>query len=553
MTLISKKLIKLILVCFLVLAWESVFAQAEDSLTLSVTPTLFQMSALPGQIWESQIKVINSNSFPLTVYAEPVNLLPSGDQGHSKFVPIFENITEGSTLAEWIKYDKNAPIIIEPFESVSIPFIIEVPADAAPGGHFAAMLVGTRPPEEEDKYVVKTSQLVSSLFFLRIEGDVEENGHIRSFAVDDWIVETPQAKFSVTFENRGNVHLQPQGQIKIYNMWGKERGTIPINTMTHFGNVLPESKRKFEFSWSGEASLTDIGRYKAEVGLAYGLEDKKFETGELHFWVIPIKPLLIGIGSLAIFIYLIVLMIRSYVKRMLLLAGLDPSQTNTPTEVKTRKSRIIYAGDVKLANYQTISAPVRFGMSDLKSRLTKVKLGFGFVKVLSGFVVAYKWFFLSLIVVIIGISALVLYFNEVMVDQRNYDIKIENPNDPISLNAEEVMLQELTKNNNAAASTTEQKFNINIINTSSEPGLSAKTARELQNNNYIVQSVSANPDRRDRKTVLVYPVGFENEALAISKLLKGALLSAIEAPTDDISKPAMTIYAGEDLIQSSQN
>lgn len=555
MILILKKLINLVLaVCLLILSWPfSVLA--EESLTLSVSPTLFQMSALPGQIWESQIKVINSNNFPLTVYAEPVNLLPSGERGQSKFTPIFEDITEGSTLAEWINHDKNIPIVIAPLKTAIIPFVIKVPEDAAPGGHYAAMLVGTRPPSETEKLAVKTSQLVSSLFFLRIEGDVEENGHIRTFAVADKIVATPQAKFSVTFENRGNVHLQPQGQIKVFNMWGKERGMIPINTQTHFGNVLPQSKRTFDFSWNGESSLTDIGRYKAEVGLAYGLEEKKFETSELYFWVIPTKPLLIGIASLSVFFYLIVLMIRAYVRRMLVLAGLDPDQTNTPVEVKARKSRVIYEGDVKLANYKTIAGPVRSGMADLRDRLRAVSLGLGYLKVLFSFTYAYKWFFLSLIVIGGGLVVGVWYFNQVTVEQKNYDIRIENPNEPVILNAEEVILQELSsspESNNEIGTTTEQKFNINIINTSTEPGLSAKTARQLQSFDFTVQSVSASSERRDRKTVLVYPAGFEAEALTISKILNGALLSA-SGITDSGGVPVMTIYAGEDLIQTSQN
>jgi len=556
MILILKKLNKLIFSFLLVLLLWPSLAVAQNSLTISVTPTLFQMSAMPGQIWESQIKVVNSNNFTLTVYAEPVNLLPSGEQGHSKFVPIFENITEGSTLAEWIRYDKSVPIVIPPLQSATIPFIIEVPEDASPGGHFAAMLVGTRPPTEEDKLLVRTSQLVSSLFFLRLEGDVEENGRIRSFAVENKIVQTPEAKLSVTFENRGNVHLQPQGQIKIFNMWGKERGVIPINTKTHFGNVLPQSKRKFEFSWSGESSLTDIGRYKAEVGLAYGLEEKKFETSELYFWVIPVKPLIIGLVSLSSFFYLLVLMIRAYVRRMLILAGLDPDQANTPTEVQSRKSKIIYAGDVKLTNYQSIAAPMRSGMADLRLRLSQVSLGFGFLKVLSSFAYAYKWFFLSLLVIILGAITVSWYFKEVMVEQRNYDIRIENPNAPILLNAEEVILQGLNDTNlntPASASSTEQNFHINIVNTSNEPGLSAKAARQLQSYNFVINSVSANPDRRDRKSVLVYPIGFESEALAISKILNGALLSASASAGDDNVIPTITIYAGEDLIQTSQN
>ena len=31
------------------------------------------------------------------------------------------------------------------------------------------------------------------------------------------------------------MHIQPQGDIKIFNMWGQERGVIPVNRQTMFG------------------------------------------------------------------------------------------------------------------------------------------------------------------------------------------------------------------------------------------------------------------------------------------------------------------------------
>ena len=62
------KLIKLLIIA--ALAVLPVFAFAQNALSLSVTPTLVQMAGQPNQLWESQIKVINSNKFPITIYAE---------------------------------------------------------------------------------------------------------------------------------------------------------------------------------------------------------------------------------------------------------------------------------------------------------------------------------------------------------------------------------------------------------------------------------------------------------------------------------------------------
>ena len=45
------------------------------------------MSATPGQVWESNLRIINSNSFELTVYAEVVDFRPLGEEGNSTFIP----------------------------------------------------------------------------------------------------------------------------------------------------------------------------------------------------------------------------------------------------------------------------------------------------------------------------------------------------------------------------------------------------------------------------------------------------------------------------------
>ena len=262
MTLTSRAPSRLLVALFLAAVVFPVATHAQEATSLSVTPPLFQISAEPGQVWQSSIKVINTNDFPLTVYAQPVNFEAEGENGRGRFLPILEQETSGQTLAEWITVT-DAPIVIEPESSKEVPFIVNLPETVPPGGHFAAIFIGTRPPAEADSMAVRTAQVVSSLFFLTVSGDVIERGSIREFSVVDSFTEVPSSNFVLRFQNEGNVHVRPRGSITIYNMWGKERGVIPINQHSNFGNVLPSSIRKFEFSWAGEPSLADIGHYTA--------------------------------------------------------------------------------------------------------------------------------------------------------------------------------------------------------------------------------------------------------------------------------------------------
>lgn len=85
-------------ICWIV-CFSSTAKQAHaEGVTLSVTPTLIELSAEPDRSWESSIKVINNNSFELTVYATVVNFAPDGENGQGMFIP---RPTEGDGTTIW--------------------------------------------------------------------------------------------------------------------------------------------------------------------------------------------------------------------------------------------------------------------------------------------------------------------------------------------------------------------------------------------------------------------------------------------------------------------
>jgi uncharacterized membrane protein len=387
---------------------------AEGSQSLSVTPPLFQLSVLPGDIWQSSVKIVNVNPYPLTVYAEVVNFAPTGEGGQGRFIPILEKSENKATIAEWIEMG-SGPYTIAPEQTSDLSFFVEVPKDAAPGGHYAAILITTQPsaPTNGEVLSVQTAQTVTSLFFVRIEGDVDENGLIREFRTTKSFLPRPEAEFSLRFENKGNVHLQPKGDIVITNMWGTERGIIPVNYQTHFGNVLPNSIRDFTFVWKSEFGIADVGRYKAIATLAYGENGVKSVTTTTYFWVIPIKATLITVVTLALFIALIVWMIKAYVRRMLTLAGVDVTASE---ELKG-----------STLNYKKVSAPLRSGVLDLRQRLSDVEESIDMLSTIIQFVLQYKKFFISVVVLIgIFISA-VLYISNATNKDKNYEFTISEP------------------------------------------------------------------------------------------------------------------------------
>ncbi len=528
----------------LVLSIPSVsFAQG---LSMSVTPTLFEMSAVPLQAWSSSVKVINNNPTTLTVYADVVNFAPQGETGQGKFLPVFEEFSEGKTLAEWITVP-DTPFVIPPESSVQIPVQVNVPEDAAPGGHFAAILVGTRPPEGTKKQQVSTSQIVTSLFFVRIAGDVIEKGDVRTFVAEDSFVDTPQVTFTIRFENKGNVHLLPQGQIVITNMWGKERGVVPINYRTNFGNVLPNSIRKFEFTWKGEQSFTDIGRYKAELTLGYGVDQRQFTTQSTYFWVIPIKPVLTVLGILVIIIGIVFLSIRAYVRRVLALSGVQQSYVPPSQRMASR-------GDVVIAKTAKATAPLSYGMTDLHRMLSKTHSYLEKCKTLLRFIIKYKLFFISILLLLISGVLITLYFSGVSTPQRNYEVTITNEdNSSITLSSEEIIYDQIDTTPQTiqadlitATTTPEQPFILKLINAGETPGAAARTQKYLEERGYTIDSLESDFQTSRTSTVIVYDTQVQEEALALSRELGGVILSANTASISSSAEPTITVRIGNE-------
>jgi hypothetical protein len=314
---------KKILSSILVLSFLPFFAFAQEGLSLSVSPALTKIHVIPGQAWSSFIKVINSNPHPLTVFLSVFDFKGEETGGPIFFIPPNNEQIKKAHLSSWIEFPKE-PIEIPAYQSKEIPFTINVPKDASAGGYYAAILVGTQPMgEQKPGTVVKISQQVSSLILLTVEGNILEKGWIREFSVEKSFYQKPEVKFKLVFENLGNIHLQPVGEVKIYNFFGKEKGTIKINQGTEFGNVLPQSKRLWNLEWKGENALLEIGRYKAEIFLRFGRQNQLFDRKFVYFWIVPLGPVLSILGIILLFFLILTLLIRLYIKRAVKLAQME--------------------------------------------------------------------------------------------------------------------------------------------------------------------------------------------------------------------------------------
>ena len=104
MTLSLKNSFRLFILCSaaVVCTFVPQFVAAQTGQVLSVTPPLIQNIVDPGDVWKSQIKVVNPNPNELTVYVEKKLFTPTGESGRGTFHDVVEDPGGATLLPDWI-------------------------------------------------------------------------------------------------------------------------------------------------------------------------------------------------------------------------------------------------------------------------------------------------------------------------------------------------------------------------------------------------------------------------------------------------------------------
>ena len=335
--------------CIVAAAVPFASVRAQERTSISVTPPFVHLTMSPGDYWASAIKVINTNDRTLPIYATLATFAPSGEEGFGAFTSIDPDRKDPADLTGWIEVARE-PVTLAPGTTGEIPFVIRIPEDASPGGHYAAFLIGTQSARSTDRQsgpVISVSSFVTTLFFIRIQGEVRESAAIREFSTDRDRYNEPNVRLALRIENDGNVHVEPHGMVQIFDVFGRKRAELPVNPESGYGNVLPGSVRRFELTWMPERSITLLGRYTAVATLTYGKEARRSATQTIVFWIVPVRGTAIAIGILFALLFAFRFAIRIMVRRALRAEAEQPSVGARPMAPSARTDTPVLPRDAE--------------------------------------------------------------------------------------------------------------------------------------------------------------------------------------------------------------
>lgn len=253
----------------------------------------------PGDFIEDTAIIKNTSGTDMRakIYAVDATSNESG-----KFILKLEK-EKRENLGVWTSVSQNE-IIVPPFQMVEVPFKIQIPKTVTPGQYFGGLVMeesSIESAQTDNKRNILTPKVNNEIccnniqiktriglrIYLTIPGEVHHKIDWQEFNKKQIGNDT---YFTFTISNKGNVAVEPQANIEIYDMLGKsiDRFQQPL------GDSLPGTLIKPEIKWE-KAPL--IGKYKVKAKVNYTIKNYQ-ENNTLHganqdimksldFWVFP--------------------------------------------------------------------------------------------------------------------------------------------------------------------------------------------------------------------------------------------------------------------------
>ena len=248
---------------------------------ITVSPVLSTIAINKGQSLVHNITVYDNNPYPVTISMIYSNFISANQYGQ----PSFESITNSGINDNNIKVSSPYNINIPSHKIISIPITITALSDALPREYFVSAFAKITKNVQSNSSTVQLSGAVGSLMLIRINGNSRQSGFIKTFSADNAFYTQAPINFTTNFVDTGNVHLDPQGVIDIYNMFGSKVATIPFNASRNIVLPVGVNSRIFKSTWNSNNLL--IGQYTAKLIVSFGYNSITTTESDSSFWIIP--------------------------------------------------------------------------------------------------------------------------------------------------------------------------------------------------------------------------------------------------------------------------
>jgi|AntRauTorckE6833_2_1112554.scaffolds.fasta_scaffold01348_8 hypothetical protein len=276
------------------------FAEANE---ISIRPFLIDETAGPRDIIEETVVLNNDGNSLRYIYAT-VNEISVDQEGEiKKFVsPVMTDRT--NTITSWIEVTRGR-IELAPKERKEISLTIRINPFVQPGEYHAFVGFGhaqNRPTAESN---AMNGDVDGVIVKITINDQRTEGLRLSRFSIDRFITNENQRAVEVIIENTGEIADSPQGEIIFYDSQGREIDAVEFNTE---GVQINPGETKTIMT--NVPLDRDIGRFKANLSLDYGIKQKASLFDSTSFYLLPLNLLLLIFGIILVGAIFVTLLFR---------------------------------------------------------------------------------------------------------------------------------------------------------------------------------------------------------------------------------------------------
>lgn len=273
------------------------FAQVVSN-GLSAIPPREQIEVNADQVASKALKVRNESNEIKTIKVSIRDFIVTDNKGTPNFI---DNIEEASTnrwaASSWVQVSPSS-LTLKPGETKSLTLTVLPPANALPGGHYAAVVYSPESGSIGNNTGASVQTNVGTLVYITVPGDITQKATVQSFSAPKFSEFGP-IDFKATIKNSSDIHVQPAGSIIVNNWLGSQTAKMPLEET----NIFPYTTRNFENTLNKKWLF---GRYKATLNAFYGTAGG-IVTATIFFWVIPWRLIILITAAIAIIATLIII------------------------------------------------------------------------------------------------------------------------------------------------------------------------------------------------------------------------------------------------------
>lgn len=178
---------------------------------------VYFLEADPGERVTVPLVVKNSTGVSPTFSSEALDMQSGEGTGSRAFryLPVGE-APRGA--GGWIRPIVPRTFTIPPFEQQELDIVVDVPADAGAGGHYAAIMFSAPDPRPDSQVRFDVNQPVA--IFITVSGEFEHDLRVTATPTDRWRWHGGRTTWDVHLRNEGDVHEPISGRVRVDGVFG---------------------------------------------------------------------------------------------------------------------------------------------------------------------------------------------------------------------------------------------------------------------------------------------------------------------------------------------